>query len=79
MKKFYSKPEILFEDFSLSTSITAGCEFTEANSTQDVCGYPTRDGMVFVSDVPGCKFVQPDNNDTLCYHVPDANHNIFNS
>lgn len=79
MKKTYSKPEIVFEDFSLSTSITAGCEFKNGLHAQGDCGYETRDGTVFVTDVSGCKYTQPDTNDTLCYHVPNEWHNIFNS
>lgn len=79
MKKTYSKPEIVFEDFSLSTSITAGCEFKNGLHAQGDCGYETRDGIVFVADVQGCKYTKPDTNDTLCYHVPNEWHNIFNS
>lgn len=29
MKKVYSKPEIIFESFSLSQNIAAGCEITD--------------------------------------------------
>lgn len=79
MKKTYSKPEIVFEDFSLSTSITAGCEFTNGLHAQDSCGYQTRDGVVFTTEIAGCVYKQPDTNDSLCYHVPNDNANIFNS
>ena len=80
MKRTYTKPEILFEDFSLNTSISAGCEYRDANSTEGVCGYPDRDGnMIFVTGVTGCKYHQPDVDDTLCYHVPNEFNNIFNS
>lgn len=79
MKKTYSKPEILFEDFSLSTSIAAGCEYTNGLHAQGDCGYETRDGIVFVIGVSGCKYTQPDTNDSLCYHVPNEYNNIFSS
>lgn len=79
MKKTYSKPEIHFEDFSLTTSITAGCEYTNGMHAQGECGYETRDGVVFLETVSGCKYHQPDTNDSLCYHVPNVDNNIFNS
>lgn len=78
MKKPYSAPEILFEDFSLSSSIAAGCEFI-ANAAENVCGYQSRYGMVFTEKVSGCDFKEPDTNDSLCYHVPNDYANIFSS
>ena len=79
MKKEYSKPQIMFEDFSISTNIAADCDFQNGLLTQGVCGYETRQGIVFVSGVAGCKYIKPDNDDSLCYHVPTVNTNIFNS
>lgn len=79
MKKHYSAPDILFEDFSLSSSIAANCEFI-ANSAEGTCGYLDSDGTwLFVTGVTGCKFHEPDTNDSLCYHVPNEYANIFNS
>lgn len=80
MKKTYSKPEILFEDFSLSTSITAGCRFITKLATEGVCGYKGErsNQVVFTSDVVGCEYTEQDG-DTLCYHVPNADNDIFNS
>lgn len=88
MKKNYVKPEIMFEDFSLSNSIAAGCEY-EANSAQDMCGYKLMSGqIVFTGDIGGCDYtenVYPSTNgyyyqaaNKICYHVPDAQ-NLFNS
>lgn len=79
MKKTYSAPEILFEDFALSSSISAGCEFKTRNQTQGSCGYPTRNGNVFIDANTGCDYHEPDVNDSLCYHVPNEYANIFNS
>lgn len=79
MKKQYTAPDILFEDFSLSESIAAGCEFINNNPTEGTCGYPTRNGVVFMENVSGCKYHEPDTNDSLCYHVPNEYANIFNS
>ena len=83
MRKAYVKPEIMFESFTLSTNIAAGCEYKNGLHARDFCGYQTEFGVVFTDSVPtgdkGCKYVQPDNNDTLCYHVPNDSNNIFNS
>lgn len=79
MKKYYEAPEILFEDFALSSSISAGCEFKTDTKSEGDCGYYTLVGVVFTSDVVGCKYHQPDTNDSLCYHVPNEYANIFNS
>lgn len=79
MKKAYSAPEILFEDFALSTSISAGCEFKTDLQAKGDCGYFTRNGIVFMDTVSGCKYHAPDVDDSLCYHVPNTYANIFNS
>ena len=43
MRKAYVKPEIFYEDFSLSSSIAAGCELdTPLPSYEENCGYPLR-------------------------------------
>ena len=81
MKK-YTKPEIIFEDFSSSCSI-ASCKY-EANDGYDKCGYyvENMEGYVFVSALTGCDeyiAVNPwpngDNDASygkICYHVPDG-------
>ena len=79
MKKTYSKPEITFDSFAASTSIAAGCEFINDMQGSGTCGYPTRNGVIFVTNVSGCEYKEPDNNDALCYHVPINSSNIFNS
>ena len=79
MKKAYIKPEIMFESFTLSASI-ASCEYKNGLQAQGHCGYPNRTGkIIFTDSVSGCHYVVADNNDTLCYYVPNINNNIFNS
>ena len=77
MKKFYSKPQILFEDFSLSTNI-ATCDL-EVNSSYGTCAYD--DGQtpaVFtVNVVSGC--VMEGEGGKVCYDNPSANSRCFNS
>lgn len=89
MKKAYTKPQIMFEDFSLSTSIALGCEFESYNnSVEGSCGY-FDEGLqapVFVqSGSGGCVYGAPDkqwgNSDynTVCYDVPSESYNLFTS
>ena len=82
MKKVYEAPEILFEDFSLSTSISAGCDkiITPLLYT---CGvnYPGI-GIIFIEENTGCKVRMKDTfqtHDGYCYHVPTEDKNLFNS
>lgn len=87
MKKNYSKPEIMFEDFTVSCAI-ASCEVT-AVQAWDICGYPIASlggKTVFMSSATGCKYteVEPYGDGTdgsyqgICYHVPN-DHNLFGS
>lgn len=85
MKKTYSKPEIAFEDFSLSVGIAAGCEYKISNQSQGTCGYKysggggatmfTAEAGTSVCNIP----VTDATTNGFCYHVPASNINIFNS
>lgn len=87
MKKHYVKPEIVFEDFSLNTSISAGCEHISNQSQEDQCGYVTRSGVIFTTTLTGCDFTENVTvegeyiigNNTICYHIPDQDNNLFSS
>lgn len=81
MKKTYSKPDILFDSFSLNTSISATCE-KPANFQSDVCGYEYTDSIVvFTTEVQGCwsGITWPEDTqfDGICYHNPTDNNNLF--
>lgn len=85
MKRNYAKPEIMFEDFSLNTHIAANCEFLTSNPSVNACAYITDRGLaIFVEGVTGC-VTKPANgsytsgNNTICYHVPSEDFNVFNS
>ena len=84
MKKAYSKPDIYFEDFSLSTNIAAGCERIPNNNSDITCGVKWSKGVfIFTEGVSGCNRKIVDGADGeyngLCYHNPDANYNVFMS
>lgn len=83
MKKTYMKPEIMFEDFSLCTSIAANCEIKIDNHSSGGCGQPI-EGLpgqfLFISADTGCTRCIPDEGtDGFCYHVPIESNNLFNS
>ena len=83
MKKTYNKPDIIFEDFSLSTNIAAGCEEYPFNNT-DQCGvYISKGKILFGDGFVNCnkslfEIENPKYND-LCYHNPTETYNVFNS
>ena len=81
MKKHYSKPDISYEGFSLSTNIAAGCEEVPVNST-DNCGVKWGKSVIFTSTMTGCPSKVADGSpehDGLCYHNPSADYNVFTS
>jgi hypothetical protein len=83
MKKAYSKPDIVFEDFSLSTNIAAGCEEKPFGNTSE-CGVKWSKGIfIFAEKMNGCnrKLVdgQQGEYNGLCYHNPTSNYNVFYS
>lgn len=81
MKKHYSKPDILFEDFSLCTSIAAGCGVKNDLASYGVCGYDWEGSTVFVDGVNGCIIQIGDTgkNDGPCYHNPSESTRLFGS
>lgn len=87
MRKTYTKPEIMFEGFAMSTSIAAGCEVI-TNSTYGICHISTRDGNLFTMGADSTCDTAPqtadgtfssNGYDNLCYHIPQPSANVFNS
>lgn len=81
MKKLYSKPDIHFESFSLSTSIASTCEVKTYHPSNGVCGLKFGSQFIFTEEIEGCttKIVEGEAYDGLCYHNPSENNNLFNS
>ncbi len=80
MKKTYTKPEIRFESFAMSTSIAVGCDLiTPLPSSEGSCGYPTRGGVVFLEGTQCTTYPQNGLYNGFCYHVPVETSNLFNS
>jgi len=86
MKKTYSKPEILFEDFSASTSIAVNCEGIVGNPSKGTCAVLGTGGIaMFDGSIRACDYTPEgmggaaDQWDGFCYHVPTEYNNLFNS
>lgn len=85
MKKTYSQPDIMFECFSLSTSIAGDCEVRTKSPSKEQCSL-LMDGLgnVFLLGMINCNGTQitDDMSEAMngfCYHVPSENHTLFNS
>ena len=83
MKKIYSKPQIVFDSFELSQSIAAGCEY-RSNHAYGSCALkldvPGWEGFTFFTGTVGaCMTTPPSEYDSICYHVPTDDKNVFSS
>lgn len=88
MKKTYTKPEIVFENFSLSTHVAGDCETRTNTQTEGSCGYGMRGYTLFAYNMSFCDTSEnvgvasdgsPIYNDSICYHNPFDPGNLFNS
>ena len=84
MKKKYSRPDIAFESFSLSSSIAGNCEVKTDTKGGGECGYPLDGlGSIFLLNMGDCVVKITDeqslNFNGFCYHIPTENSNLFNS
>ncbi len=87
MKKIYSKPEIMFEDFSLNENIAGNCSIKTHTPSQGTCAFTYEDEfggavVLFTNKVTACgndNIFEEDGADGFCYHNPYANSNLFNS
>lgn len=81
MKKVYTKPAIMFEDFTLSTNIAGSCEIKTNTPNAGKCAYEgDEEYPIFTDAVSACitKWQDTENNG-FCYHVPIVTNNLFNS
>lgn len=84
MKKTYSKPQIVFESFSLSTNIAGDCGIKIETQSLDMCGMDYGFmGRVFLSGMGDCAGFPVAADDgsfnQICYHVPIDSRALFNS
>ena len=82
MKKLYSKPEIMFENFSMSVNVAAGCEVITKLPSENACGYKPDekfDETLFNHASQGCSTAPTVPYDSICYDTPTQNYNLFSS
>lgn len=81
MKKLYSKPGIVYEDFSICTHIAKTCDVELGTFEQNDCGgYQYGRYWIFLDGVTGCEDTVDDNGyNGICYHVPINGARLFNS
>ncbi len=81
MKRAYKKPEIMFEDFSLSVNI-ASCDVS-TNFAKNVCKYEwTPSKGLFLEGMNLCDIKIADGDPAyngICYHQPVADSQLFSS
>ena len=84
MKKRYEKPQIVFEDFTLSTNIAGDCDVQTNLPSNSTCGMDFSGLHVFLDEMDGCADIEITNVggdgdfNGICYHIPYGD-NLFNS
>lgn len=78
MKK-YIKPDIAFHPLSLSASLSAGCAIISNNQPGSCPVEIPGQGGLTVFPEGTCDAYVPGYEDQLCYHVPIASMNVFES
>lgn len=85
MKKMYSKPEIVFESFVLSTNIAGNCKTIINTPSYGNCAYSVTDEFlgplnIFVTGVSACTTTEADGEyNGICYQTPVDTSSLFNS
>ena len=82
MKKIYSKPGIVYEDFSLCTHVAKTCDVELGTLNQGECGgYNLGSMNIFMhGGQAGCEYeIEDDVSNGICYHVPINGLRLFNS
>ncbi len=80
MKKTYTKPEINFDSFSVSSYFAASvgsCNYQADASIEAGCGVVIAGRLLFTSEITGCKYISNDGEYGACYYVPTGDSNVF--
>ena len=77
--KNYIKPAISFQGLAMTANATGGCAH-KANSGEAACPVelPGLPGLTVFAD-DRCMLTSPDEASKICYHVPQADINVFES
>lgn len=84
MKKNYEKPQIHYESFALSNSISSGCEAI-SNGLENECPIIPKDWYdagymetIFAIDSI-CENTETDQRNRFCYYAPADTNNVYSS
>lgn len=78
-KRNYSKPQIVYESFELSSNIAASCTVIVNSADIATCAKGQDIGGVTVfGSTANCDYV-PEDMDKFCYHVPINDGSAFSS
>ena len=83
MKKQYSKPGIIIEDFAIAQNIASNCGnaggHKHTHAYQDVCTWMVEDVSVFTDSNFNCEIpIMPGERfEDICYNNPDGGISIF--
>lgn len=77
-RKIYTSPIVKSTSFALSTDVASGCQAT-ASFAEFTCAVEVPEwGLTFYTEL-NCDYSPPGDDDMICYHVPTADSNIFDS
>lgn len=78
--KNYIKPDIAFQRLDMATTVSAGCEHT-ATLAAGTCPAPIpgQPGLTVFQEGSDCMVYSPELGGLICYHVPTADSNVFES
>ncbi len=75
----YIKPNISFQRLNIA-AVSTGCAL-QSNNAESVCPVevPGQPGLTIFSELGVCVSTLPGAQDSICYHVPTADTNVFES
>lgn len=77
MKKTYVKPRVYFESFQLSANIASGCSLKLGHDAE-TCIWQDGVESIFAGTNNLCTLT-PDKANNICYDIPTAGLNLFDS
>lgn len=70
---------INFESLALSTGVSSGCAMLSQSAPNQCVIYYPQWGMTLLTETLTCDAYPPGGTDYICYHVPVADNNVFES
>ena len=78
--KTYIRPDISFQKLNLATNVSAGCQYSATfDAGKCPAELPGQPGLTVFLEGSECMVYSPDLGGLVCYHVPTADSNVFES